>query len=263
MGNILAKELAFTNAVLIIGGTTDPPKWSNPSDKERGNGQYLPGVGSDLLMMERKFVAFKTSYIQVKRDMLDLKKKEVLVAISKLFQKQNGYVEQNLKQMLEEMKKPEMVQFFRDNPDKAEIYSDPAKIRLWAADNFNIVIYYTGHGQKYTGHWCFSDGVVTLDDILQLMKKYKIKKRVTIICDCCYSGKWVQQIVKCYDDENMDVTIQAASWPEYRAKDTWKGGKFTRLCLMDDTDDDLADVKWCTNDKKTMKYFEHKRFIPE
>ena len=52
------------------------------------------------------------------------------------------------------------------------------------------LIWYTGHGQRGTGNWCFKDGFVTFEQILQLYKQHFFGKMLTLVCDCCYAGQW-------------------------------------------------------------------------
>ena len=47
-----------------------------------------------------------------------------------------------------------------------------------------------------TGNWCFKDGVITFENVFDLYKKYFRGKLLTIICDCCYSGQWVDRCIE-------------------------------------------------------------------
>ena len=62
------------------------------------------------------------------------------------------------------------------------------------------IIWYTGHGEKNTGNWCFKDGVITFQDIFGLYMDYYRGKRLTIQSDCSYSGNWIKDCVKILDD---------------------------------------------------------------
>ena len=62
------------------------------------------------------------------------------------------------------------------------------------------VIWYTGHGEKNTGNWCFKDGVITFQDIFGLYMDCFRGKRLTIHSDCSYSGNWIKDSVKTLDD---------------------------------------------------------------
>lgn len=57
---------------------------------------------------------------------------------------------------------------------------------------FPVNIIYFGSGRKKTGDWCFKDGYVTFDNIMQLYNNYFMGKCLGIVSDCSYSGNWVQ-----------------------------------------------------------------------
>ena len=63
-----------------------------------------------------------------------------------------------------------------------------------------VNIYYTGHGEKDTGNWCFKDGVITFQDIFGLYMDCFRGKQLTIHSDCSYSGNWIKDCVKTLDD---------------------------------------------------------------
>eukprot|EP01084_Bolivina_argentea_P169243 293411_1 len=87
-------------------------------------------------------------------------------------------------------------------------------------------IFYTGHGQLDTGNWCFCDGVISLDDVIQSVQSKNNKCIIRIYCDCCYSGNWVMKLCE-YKRQNQEIWINAASWPGQVAWDTKNGGMFT------------------------------------
>ena len=58
---------------------------------------------------------------------------------------------------------------------------------------FPALIWYTGHGEEGTGNWCFKDGVITFEEVFALYKKHFRGKLLYLICDCCFSGHWVQR----------------------------------------------------------------------
>ena len=68
---------------------------------------------------------------------------------------------------------------------------------------FIAVIYYTGHGEKDTGNWCFKDGVITFNDIFDLYVNHFKGKPLTIISDCSYSGNWINDCAKRLDEMNV------------------------------------------------------------
>ena len=61
------------------------------------------------------------------------------------------------------------------------------------------LIWYSGHGEKNTGNWCFHDGVITFQDIFCLCVDYFRGKQLTINCDCSYSGNWIRDCAKALD----------------------------------------------------------------
>eukprot|EP01084_Bolivina_argentea_P148119 259027_1 len=89
--------------------------------------------------------------------------------------------------------------------------------RLW--------IYYTGHGQTNTGNWCFADGVVTLREVITTVRALS-DVRLLIVCDCCYSGNWCENLAE-YKGKYNEIVIKAATWPGKLAVDTKNGGKYT------------------------------------
>ena len=66
--------------------------------------------------------------------------------------------------------------------------------------NYLAIIWYTGHGEKNTGNWCFKDGVITFQDIFGLYMNHFRGKQLNIDSDCSYSGNWIKDCVKTLDD---------------------------------------------------------------
>ena len=65
---------------------------------------------------------------------------------------------------------------------------------------FIALIWYTGHGEKTTGNWCFKDGVISFEDLFALYMDHFRGKILTLVCDCSYSGSWVEQCAKKLDE---------------------------------------------------------------
>ena len=65
------------------------------------------------------------------------------------------------------------------------------------------VLYYTGHGEKDTGNWCFKDGVISFNDIFELYVNHFKRKPLAIISDCSYSGNWINECGKRLDEMNV------------------------------------------------------------
>ena len=53
-------------------------------------------------------------------------------------------------------------------------------------------IYYTGHGEKNTGNWCFKDETVSLQEIIQICNDCNFEGNLVLYCDCCYIGNWCE-----------------------------------------------------------------------
>ena len=62
------------------------------------------------------------------------------------------------------------------------------------------VIWYTGHGERETGNWCFQDGVISFEDIFILYMKHFQGKLLNLTCDCSYSSRWAEQCAKKLDE---------------------------------------------------------------
>ena len=55
-------------------------------------------------------------------------------------------------------------------------------------NNWKPMLYYTGHGEIGTGNWCFSDGTIGIQEIIDWIPEGCEKP--TICSDTCYSGVW-------------------------------------------------------------------------
>lgn len=73
------------------------------------------------------------------------------------------------------------------------------------------VIYYTGHGDT-DGDWCFPGGYITFDDVENFHHTHSSGYVVTVISDCCFSGKWVEQSAR-----KTKMNVFAASGPNTEA----------------------------------------------
>jgi len=51
------------------------------------------------------------------------------------------------------------------------------------------VIYYTGHGARGSGDWCFSDSTVSFNDVKSIFKSVGCRSPWLVI-DCCFAGHW-------------------------------------------------------------------------
>ncbi|KAL9953313.1 hypothetical protein ACROYT_G040711 [Oculina patagonica] len=85
------------------------------------------------------------------------------------------------------------------------------------------MLYYTGHGQNGTGNWCFHDGTISIQEIVDLLPEGT--SYPMIFSDACYSGHWANFCFK----KNIAGFHCLAACPEYStAVDTrGKGGDLT------------------------------------
>lgn len=61
------------------------------------------------------------------------------------------------------------------------------------------LLYFTGLSQEGTGNWCFRDGVISLEEVLDLYQKFFKHQMLYIVSDCSFSGQWVLQAVEFLD----------------------------------------------------------------
>ena len=55
-------------------------------------------------------------------------------------------------------------------------------------NGFKPMLYYTGHGQVGTGNWCFEDGTIGIQEIVDILPTDCYYPH--ILSDACYSGNW-------------------------------------------------------------------------
>ncbi len=55
-----------------------------------------------------------------------------------------------------------------------------------------MVLHYIGPGKRDTGDWCFRDGFITFQDIMECYLQHFHGHTCTLYCDCSYSGHWVR-----------------------------------------------------------------------
>ncbi len=108
--------------------------------------------------------------------------------------------------------------------------------------NTNVaLIWYTGHGERMKGNWCFKDGVVTFDQIFHLYQQHFRGKVLTLVCDCCYAGQWVCSFVEKLDalgigacghkamEAGYLIKVFASCLPSQTAYDTFYTTKSVRV----------------------------------
>jgi len=94
-----------------------------------------------------------------------------------------------------------------------------------ANPNSGIHIYYTGHGCRDDGSWCFSDGTISAKELRNYLNSRGITKRIPfIMSDSCYSGKFCKESVIC----GLSEVAHASSYLEKTSGDSSSGGLYTR-----------------------------------
>ncbi|XP_068670212.1 uncharacterized protein [Montipora foliosa] len=85
------------------------------------------------------------------------------------------------------------------------------------------MLYYTGHGEVGSGDWCFHDGTISIQEILEMVQEGMLYPM--IFSDACYSGHWADFCCK----ENIFGLYCLAACPSYsKAVDTkGEGGDLT------------------------------------
>ncbi|XP_019859154.1 PREDICTED: uncharacterized protein LOC109587358 [Amphimedon queenslandica] len=74
-----------------------------------------------------------------------------------------------------------------------EYYMEAIKQFFINCKQEGAILYYTGHGEKDTGNWCFKDGVISFNNIFELYINHFTGKPLTIVSDCSYSGNWINE----------------------------------------------------------------------
>jgi len=71
------------------------------------------------------------------------------------------------------------------------------------------MLYYTGHGEIGTGDWCFADGTISIEEILDILPERTLLPM--IFSDACYSGHWENFCL----EEDIPGFHCLAACPEY------------------------------------------------
>ncbi|XP_019856607.1 PREDICTED: uncharacterized protein LOC109585103 [Amphimedon queenslandica] len=82
-------------------------------------------------------------------------------------------------------------------------YIDMIKALFYSKKHKGAVIWYTGHGERGTGNWCFKDGIISFDDIFNLYCSHYMGSSLTIVSDCSYSGQWINDWARKLDEFNI------------------------------------------------------------
>lgn len=119
-----------------------------------------------------------------------------------------------------------------------------------------IILHTSGKGCSQSGNWCFSNGFISIKDILKSIpqppKFVELDVNINteqsdanelaalmndssfaiyIFCDCSWSGRWLKIIKK--QKMDIDILLYAAcdGYKERKAQDMKNGGKFTSFLL--------------------------------
>ncbi len=65
------------------------------------------------------------------------------------------------------------------------------------------MLHYIGPGQRDTGNWCFKDGFISFEEIMELYTEHFKKRVLTIVSDCSYSGRWVKEAMTFVDAKGV------------------------------------------------------------
>ena len=77
------------------------------------------------------------------------------------------------------------------------------------------ILYYTGHGEIGSGNWCFADGTISIQEIVDMLPGGTYYPM--IFSDACYSGHWANFCL----EKNITGFHCLAACPEYsKAIDT-------------------------------------------
>eukprot|EP01084_Bolivina_argentea_P223962 378824_1 len=188
---------------LILSGATEPPSRLNPehetaesnSDCEEKT-NYLKQIISNVKIVEHNIQWGKHTYSNTH--------------LHNSYRNMNGKKKDGLDQIID---------VFQTANKKAQ-----------TLDSSQVTIYFTGHGVKHYGNWCFKNGTIKLHDIITIANKYGKKiKQLYIYSQCCYSGNWCVDLEK-YKNKCVipSVCIKAASHPGCSAWGSNKGSTYTR-----------------------------------
>ena len=65
------------------------------------------------------------------------------------------------------------------------------------------MIHYFGNGRKFRGDWCFSDGYITFQDLMDVYMETYRGRVLTVVGDCSHSGSWVKQCYQFMDGQGI------------------------------------------------------------
>jgi hypothetical protein len=100
----------------------------------------------------------------------------------------------------------------------------------------SCLLYYSGHGKENEGDWCFQNAsgepeFITLKAILATWNSRAqrfAEQQLIIVADCCYSGRWVEQLKElAVMSPIVRVSMQASCGAHQICKESLEGGVFT------------------------------------
>ena len=111
------------------------------------------------------------------------------------------------------------------------------------------IFYYSGHGFPNTNllfETCSGNYYISYNEFISLWRKRKNKKQnkqLLVILDCCYSGYWVDSLLR-YGDF-LDVSVQSSSTMEQKSLDLGadRGSLFTQM-FLDANNGTIHESKW-------------------
>ena len=204
-----AKSEEIHGSWILIAGTTSSPSSIKTSDKKRENGNYLDGITSDLHNVKNW--------------------------INNTLGGDDGMnVLDTIVQDMKYLSKWTVLDRIQKCAKKTVTYRDA-----------HIYIYYTGHGEKHTGNWCFADGIISLKEVIDAVESVNSGCTIYIIADCCYSGDWVVELKQYKGKYKRDIYVDAACLPGTVAWDTPNGGMFTLVRIEKKQKKDFKNLSNC------------------
>ncbi len=122
-----------------------------------------------------------------------------------------------------------------------------------------MVLHYIGPGKRDTGDWCFTDGFITFQDIMERYLQHFHGKTCTLHCDCSYSGHWVRAC----EEYLENIGVQSCG---HSARNNGIQVKICASCQPDQVPSSLMySSRGCENDNNTaaLILWPHKEISPD
>ena len=105
----------------------------------------------------------------------------------------------------------------------------------FAMEAERTVIYYSGHGARGTGDWCFESGghqeYLLFEELIALWSE-SASKSLVVVVDACFSGCWVEKAkainINDLDGNKTSLEICASCHPDEKSWCTRQGSKIGR-----------------------------------